>query len=163
MLAPSQFTGDTFSKSMSQQLLEGDEWEELWVWGPRVPVAAGLHSGPRCFARKLWKSSITVYIWSSPPSTPLSVCFFTPSPLPLSIVITASHHAARRAFFMLFLASRFSTSSLDRWTSDERGKHTHAHTHTHTHTRVMDLTSMMAMLQEKRKKENRSHTHTLEM
>lgn len=41
-----------------------------------------------------------------------------------SIVITAFHHRARRAFFMLFLAFQFSHFLFDSRTDDERGKHT---------------------------------------
>lgn len=41
-----------------------------------------------------------------------------------SIVITAFHHGARRAFFMLFLAFQFSHFFSDSRTDDERGKHT---------------------------------------
>lgn len=41
-----------------------------------------------------------------------------------SIVITAFHHGARRAFFMLFLAFQFSLLLSDSRVDDERGKHT---------------------------------------
>lgn len=53
-----------------------------------------------------------------------------------SIVITAFHHGARRAFLMLFLAFQFSHFLSDSRTDDEMGE---------THKHGMGLTLMTAM------------------